>query len=47
MKKMVFSCLLFFLSLQGAIGQTLDTVIICNGDSVFLYNVWETQTRRP
>ena len=44
MKKMVFSCLLFFLSLQGAIGQTLDTVIICNGDSVFLYNVWETQT---
>ena len=40
--------LLFFLTLlfftQTIRGQTLDTITICNGDSVYIYNNWETQT---
>ena len=30
--------------LQTVQAQVLDTITICNGDSVFLYNSWETQT---
>ena len=33
--------LLYSLSLQS---QTYDTLTICNGDSIFIYNNWESQT---
>ena len=32
--------LLYSLSLQS---QTYDTLTICNGDSIFIYNNWESQ----
>ena len=37
----LFCFLLLSLTIKG---QTLDTISICNGDSAYLYNSWETQT---
>ena len=35
---------IFFLFFQISSAQIVDTVIICNGDSIILFNNWETQT---
>ena len=42
--RLLFFILSFVLFSQTIRGQVLDTVSICNGDSVFLYNAWQTQT---
>ena len=34
--------LLLFLQIIQA--QTLDTITICNGDSTYLYNIWQFET---
>ena len=45
MQKFVFLFLLAFVSLFEKVNaQVLDTVVICNGDSVNIYNLWQTQT---
>ena len=36
--------IIFFFSLQSISAQIVDTVVICNGDSVLLFNIWQTQT---
>ena len=37
----IFIVLVIFSKLNA---QIIDTVVICNGDSVLLFNNWETQT---
>jgi gliding motility-associated-like protein len=44
MKSKLFLILPLFLFLQNINGQTLDTLTICNGDSAYIYNNWETVT---
>ena len=42
-KKLLFLLALFFL-IKSIQSQTIDTLSICNGDSVFIFNNWQSQT---
>ena len=41
--KLLFLLALFFL-IKSIQSQTIDTLSICNGDSVFIFNNWQSQT---
>ena len=44
MKIKFFSILFFFFYFQNVSGQIFDTITICNGDSAYIFNNWETAT---